>query len=132
MRVLENTAGLGSSHLLKNSPNPSHFLISLFPHFLHWFLLPPDHCAQPITLIVWGALGVHSAVYTGTNWDCSKAVQTCAVINSYQCSSTCLLPAFAMLCLLVGDAIFHAMLIARIWGYLRQANCCGITVFMLR
>lgn len=53
------------------------------------------------------------------------------IINTYQCSSTCLLSAFVMLWLLVWDTIIHAMLIAGIWGYLCQANCCGIAVFML-
>lgn len=58
--------------------------------------------------------------------------QTCAVINSHQCSSSRLLCAFAVLWLLGQDVIFHAMLIAGIWGYLRRANCCGIAVLMLR
>lgn len=53
------------------------------------------------------------------------------LINTYQCSSTCLLSVLVMLCLLVWDTIIHAMLITGIWGYLCQANCCGIAVFML-
>lgn len=59
------SAGLGSSHLLKNTPNP--------PHFLHWFLSSPEILhVQPTNLILWVAAGVNFAGCMGKNWEHSK------------------------------------------------------------
>lgn len=120
------SAGLASSPLLKNTPKP--------PHFLHWFpSLPQILCAQPTELTLWVAAGVKTLLWK--NWECSKAVLLylpwTVLTNTSQCSSTYLLSASIMLCLLAWDKIIQAMLIARILGYLCQTNCCGITVLTL-
>lgn len=52
------SAGFGSSHLLKNTLNP--------PHFLHGFSPPPETaCAQPAALALWVAAGVAVAACWG-------------------------------------------------------------------
>lgn len=68
----------------------------------------------------------------GKSKECSKApiaIQTSTSLITT--SQGCLLSLLAVPYLLVRDSIIHAMLIAGILGYLCQANCCGIAVFML-
>ena len=114
LRIL--SAGLGPSHLLKNTPNP--------PNFLHWFSSPPEIlCAQTTNLILWVAAGVNLAGCTGKNLERSKA-------DTAVFTSNCINEHISALFYLSSFCLRYAVVVGMGYDYSCHADCWDFGLFM--